>query len=160
MHTSTAPMTAAEQAAMQSMLRTMRKQRIQDFFFHKTTMIFALSVLAVLLGIIFSLMVGAWPAFKEFGPAFITTVEWDPVNDQYGAMIGELDYYTHSDAGVLDWFRNNKPVKEKGYTTQLIGADARAAGQHRICRHGGWAHGDGDAGGGPNGLCDHHVDGQ
>ena len=43
---------------------------------------------------------------------------------QYGAMIGELDYYTHSDAGVLDWFRNNKPVKEEGYTTQLIGADA------------------------------------
>jgi arylsulfatase A-like enzyme len=43
---------------------------------------------------------------------------------QYGAMIGELDYYTHSDAGVLDWFRNNQPVKEKGYTTQLIGADA------------------------------------
>lgn len=43
---------------------------------------------------------------------------------QYGAMIGELDYFTHSDSGVLDWFRNNKPVKEKGYTTQLIGADA------------------------------------
>ncbi len=49
---------------------------------------------------------------------------------QYGAMIGELDYYTHSDAGVLDWFRNNKPVKESGYTTQLIGADAAAF----ICR--------------------------
>lgn len=43
---------------------------------------------------------------------------------QYGAMIGELDYYTHSDAGVLDWFRNNEPVKEEGYTTTLIGADA------------------------------------
>lgn len=43
---------------------------------------------------------------------------------QYGAMIGELDYFTHSDAGVLDWFRNNKPVRETGYTTQLIGADA------------------------------------
>jgi len=43
---------------------------------------------------------------------------------QYGAMIGELDYYTHSDAGVLDWFRDNKPVKEKGYTTQLLGNDA------------------------------------
>jgi phosphate transport system permease protein len=28
------------------MLRTMRNQRIQDFFFHKTTMLFALSVLA------------------------------------------------------------------------------------------------------------------
>ncbi len=42
----------------------------------------------------------------------------------YGATIGELDYYSHGDAGVLDWFRNNKPVKEKGYTTQLIGNDA------------------------------------
>lgn len=43
---------------------------------------------------------------------------------QYGAMIGELDYYTHSDAGVLDWFRDNKPVKEEGYTTRLLGDDA------------------------------------
>ncbi|MCP5522226.1 MAG: arylsulfatase [Verrucomicrobiales bacterium] len=43
---------------------------------------------------------------------------------QYGAMIGELDYFTHSDAGVLDWFRDNKPVREPGYTTQLLGADA------------------------------------
>ena len=43
---------------------------------------------------------------------------------QYGPMIGELDYYTHSDAGVLDWFRNNQPVKESGYTTQLLGTDA------------------------------------
>ena len=25
---------------------------------------------------------------------------------------------------MLDWFRNNKPVHEKGYTTQLLGNDA------------------------------------
>lgn len=43
---------------------------------------------------------------------------------QYGAMIGELDYYTHSDAGVIDWFRDNKQVVEEGYTTQLLGNDA------------------------------------
>ncbi len=42
----------------------------------------------------------------------------------YGATIGELDYYTHGDFGVLDWFRDNKPVHEEGYTTQLLGADA------------------------------------
>src|SRR5262245_56795613 len=42
----------------------------------------------------------------------------------YGATIGELDYYEHGDFGVLDWFRDNKPVHEKGYTTQLLGADA------------------------------------
>jgi len=43
---------------------------------------------------------------------------------QYGAMIGELDYFTHEEHHVLDWYRNNKPVREKGYTTQLIGNDA------------------------------------
>lgn len=43
---------------------------------------------------------------------------------QYGAMIGELDYFTHDEHGVLDWFRDNKPVHEKGYTTNLLGDDA------------------------------------
>jgi arylsulfatase B len=43
---------------------------------------------------------------------------------QYGAMIGELDYFKHDEHGVLDWFRNNQPVKEKGYTTTLLGKDA------------------------------------
>jgi len=43
---------------------------------------------------------------------------------QYGAMIGELDYFTHSEHGVLDWFRDNLPVQEEGYTTNLIGKDA------------------------------------
>ncbi|WP_342118150.1 phosphate ABC transporter permease subunit PstC [Pseudoduganella sp. OTU4001] len=75
---------SASVVAMQS---TMRKQRIQDWFFHKITLVFALSVLLVLVGIIVSLMIGAWPALKEYGPAFVTTVEWDPVNDQYGAAI-------------------------------------------------------------------------
>ena len=39
-------------------------------------------------------------------------------------MIGELDYFTHEEHGVLDWYRDNEPVREKGYTTQLIGNDA------------------------------------
>jgi len=66
---------------------TMRKQRLQDFFFHKLTLLFALSVLFVLMGIIASLMIGAWPALKEFGLPFVTSIEWDPVNDKYGALI-------------------------------------------------------------------------
>ncbi|NMM37977.1 MAG: phosphate ABC transporter permease subunit PstC [Glaciimonas sp.] len=66
---------------------TMRKQRFQDFFFHKLTLLFALSVLLVLMGIIVSLMIGAWPALYEFGLPFVTSIEWDPVNDKYGALI-------------------------------------------------------------------------
>lgn len=69
------------------MYKLMRKQRIQDFIYHKTTAFFALSVLLVLVGIIVSLIQGAWPAFKHFGWGFLTTVDWDPVQDQYGAMI-------------------------------------------------------------------------
>jgi phosphate transport system permease protein len=80
-------MTKEQEAASRAMVSTMRRQRIQDFLFHKVTLAFALSVLIVLAGIIVSLIIGAWPALKEFGPAFVTTVEWDPVNDQYGALI-------------------------------------------------------------------------
>jgi len=43
---------------------------------------------------------------------------------QYGAMIGELDYFTHEEHGVLDWYRDNQPVREEGYTTKLLGNDA------------------------------------
>ena len=43
---------------------------------------------------------------------------------QYGPLIGELDYFTHKQHGVVDWFRDNKTVKEKGYTTTLLGNDA------------------------------------
>jgi arylsulfatase A-like enzyme len=39
----------------------------------------------------------------------------------YGAMIGELDYFTHEEHGVLDWYEDNQPLREEGYTTQLIG---------------------------------------
>ena len=74
-------------AELKAMYSTMRTQRIQDFFFHKITMLFAASVLVVLVGIILSLIDGAIPAFKEFGAGFITSVEWDPVNDKYGALI-------------------------------------------------------------------------
>jgi phosphate transport system permease protein len=74
----------AEYAALRS---TMRNQRIQDFIFHKVTLVFAASVLLVLLGIIVSLVIGAAPAFKAFGPGFITMVEWDPINEQFGAAI-------------------------------------------------------------------------
>lgn len=74
-------------ASDKGLVATMRNQRWQDFLFHKVTLLFALTVLLMLVGIIISLAVGAWPAFREFGLSFITTVEWDPVNDKYGGLI-------------------------------------------------------------------------
>lgn len=42
-------------------------------------------------------------------------------DSQYGPLIGELDYFTHMQHGVLDWYEDNKVLQEKGYTTTLIG---------------------------------------
>jgi len=63
------------------------KQRWQDFLFHKVTMLFSLLVLAALLGIIVSLLINAWPAFQKFGLNFVWRVEWDIVNEEFGAAI-------------------------------------------------------------------------
>ena len=43
---------------------------------------------------------------------------------QYGHFFGMLDYYTHQRMNKLDWFRNGEPLKEEGYTTHLITAEA------------------------------------
>ncbi len=36
-------------------------------------------------------------------------------------MIGEIDYFTHEQHGVTDWYLNNKVLKEPGYSTTLLG---------------------------------------
>jgi arylsulfatase A-like enzyme len=43
---------------------------------------------------------------------------------QFGPLIGEIDYFTHEQHGVVDWYRNNKVVKEPGYSTTLLGNEA------------------------------------
>jgi len=78
---------ALDDASHAALRNTMRVQRMQDFVFHKVTLLFAASVLVVLIGIIISLAIGAMPAFREFGAGFITSNEWDPINDQFGAVI-------------------------------------------------------------------------
>ena len=68
-------------------LKVAKKQRLQDILFHRATQFFALSVLVVLLGIIASLLINAWPALEEFGPGFFISEEWDVVNGQFGGLI-------------------------------------------------------------------------
>ncbi len=40
---------------------------------------------------------------------------------QYGPLLGEIDYFTHQQHGVTDWYLNNKQLKEEGYSTTLLG---------------------------------------
>ncbi len=62
-------------------------QRWQDAVFHRLTQGFSLLVLAALIGIIVSLFINAWPSFQKFGFQFIWRVEWDIINEEFGAAI-------------------------------------------------------------------------
>lgn len=62
-------------------------QKRQDTAFRVMSRVFAVAVLALLASIIVSLAIGSAPAFKEFGPGFITSSAWNPVTEEYGALL-------------------------------------------------------------------------
>ena len=43
--------------------------------------------LGLLIGILASLVVGAWPAIERFGLGFLTSSVWDPVKNEYGGLV-------------------------------------------------------------------------
>lgn len=47
----------------------------------------ALLTLALLIGILLSLIAGAWPAITKYGLGFLTSSVWDPVQDEYGGLV-------------------------------------------------------------------------
>jgi phosphate transport system permease protein len=47
----------------------------------------AVLTLALLAGIIVSLVIGAWPSISEYGLSFLWRSEWDPVQDRYGGLV-------------------------------------------------------------------------
>lgn len=48
---------------------------------------FAVLALALLAGIIVALTVAAWPAIQAFGPGFLTSPDWNPPAEKFGALI-------------------------------------------------------------------------
>lgn len=47
----------------------------------------AFLTLALLLGIIASLVIGAWPAIRVFGAGFLVNNAWDPVREDFGGLV-------------------------------------------------------------------------
>src|SRR5712675_1839144 len=69
--------------------------KLGDVTFYWITRLSAISVLLILGGIIISLIIGAWPAMKEYGFAFLWTQRWAPSADPpvlgaLGPMYGTL----------------------------------------------------------------------
>jgi phosphate transport system permease protein len=64
-----------------------------DLIFRNASFASALFVLVLLAGIMLSMVIGGWPAFKAFGLGFITGSQWDTQADVYGAwpaIVGTL----------------------------------------------------------------------
>src|SRR5206468_10891 len=66
---------------------TQKNIKFQDLIFRAITRTFAFLVLAVLLAIIGSLIYGSLPAMRKFGLGFLASPEWNPVTEQFGALV-------------------------------------------------------------------------
>jgi phosphate transport system permease protein len=67
--------------------------RWDEYLFRAACFGAATLLLAALAGLVISLAIGGWPAFKAFGWRFFVTAEWNPVTDFYGAagpIVGTL----------------------------------------------------------------------
>lgn len=96
---STAPHPSAAQAAPESNLQAPRPQPSTapaatqrtgfwaDLFFAGAAHLATWLTLSLLAGIILSLIWGAWPAIREFGPAFLVRSAWNPVTEDYGGWV-------------------------------------------------------------------------
>jgi phosphate transport system permease protein len=66
--------------------RQLDRQRVEDAAFRGMTRLFAYGVLALLLGIMLALALGAVPAFRKFGWMFFASDAWNPVRENFGAL--------------------------------------------------------------------------
>ncbi|MFT3955274.1 MAG: phosphate ABC transporter permease PstC [Piscinibacter sp.] len=64
-----------------------RFSRWPDLIFAGLAVGAAWLTLALLAGIILSLVIGAAPAIKEYGLSFLWRAEWDPVQNRYGGLV-------------------------------------------------------------------------
>jgi phosphate transport system permease protein len=63
-----------------------RRGRIGDRVFYYLTLIFTILMVLILIGLVISLNIDAWPAIERFGISFVTSISWDPVNEIFGAL--------------------------------------------------------------------------
>ena len=64
-----------------------RRSSLPDRIFGWAATGAALITLGLLVGILASLVFGAWPAISKYGLGFLTSSVWDPVKDEYGGLV-------------------------------------------------------------------------
>jgi phosphate transport system permease protein len=61
------------------------QSELSETIFRYLCLAAATLLLCSLAGVVISLAIGGWPAFRQFGFGFITSTEWNPVTEVYGA---------------------------------------------------------------------------
>ncbi len=64
----------------------LERLRRGDQIFHGLTFGAALLVLVILVAVAISLIAGAWPAIKAYGPGFLVSESWNPVTEKFGGL--------------------------------------------------------------------------
>jgi phosphate transport system permease protein len=64
----------------------MKREATTETVFRWATFASALLVLAILAGVMISLIYGSWPALSAFRFDFLTTQVWNPVTEKFGAL--------------------------------------------------------------------------
>ena len=59
----------------------------KDVAFEWLTRAFALLVFSLLAAILIALVIGSQPTLAKYGPAFVASAEWDPVREEFGALV-------------------------------------------------------------------------
>jgi phosphate transport system permease protein len=81
------PAPQADPPAAEDTGKRLSRQKLADPLFRGLTRFFAALVTAILLAILISLLIGALPAFHKFGFGFLTSREWNPVTEKFGALV-------------------------------------------------------------------------
>lgn len=66
---------------------SLKRGSVFDKLFYHSTRLCAFAVLLVIIAIIISLIIGAWPALKKFGFGFLSSTAWNPVTEEFGALV-------------------------------------------------------------------------
>ncbi len=80
---------------------SLRKHHRLDQLFRHATRFFAFLVLALLAGILLSLLAGSLPSIRAFGFGFFASAEWNPVTEQFGALVPIVGTLTTSAIALL-----------------------------------------------------------
>ena len=65
----------------------MKRHNLLDILFRNITRLSAFTVLVLLVAIMVSLIIGSLPSIKAFGFRFLASAEWNPVTDEFGALV-------------------------------------------------------------------------